>query len=232
VTGKRVKGIIGRNDEKVVATEDAKLRGKSVVNASGRWSELQPRTELPGKRLLGLKQHFFEEDAPNLTDLYFFPGGYCGVQSVGAEKVNVCALVDASAANTLNTVFTRSKPLFERAIRWQPASESFATAPIFFAAPQPVTGDMINVGDAAAFIDPFLGDGISIALQTGVLAGECALEQDGQNTYQREYVRRVAPALRRAARLRQWLASPLAWKAMRIPGVISLAARSTRVAIR
>jgi flavin-dependent dehydrogenase len=227
-----VKCIVTRNAEKVVATDDAEFCGRSVVNAAGRWSELHPRTELPAKRLLGLKQHFFEEDAPSSTDLYFFPGGYCGVQPVGDKKVNVCALVDASAASTLNTVFIRSKLLFERAVRWQPASESFATAPLFFAAPQPVSGQVINVGDAAAFIDPFLGDGISIALQTGVLAGECALEQDGQNTYQREYVRRVAPALRRAARLRQWLASPLAWKAMRIPGVISLAARSTRVAIR
>jgi flavin-dependent dehydrogenase len=203
-----------------------------LINAAGRWSELQSTAKLQGKKLIGLKQHFIEEDPADSTDLYFFPGGYCGVQPIGPNKVNVCALVDPSIASTLNMVFTRSKPLFDRAIKWQPDSELVATAPIFFLPPQPVSQGMINVGDAAGFIDPFLGDGISIALQTGVLAGRCALEKDGQNQFRREYLRRVVPALRRAARLRQCLESPIAWKAMRIPGVILLATRSTRVALK
>jgi len=186
---------------------------------------------LPRQRLVGLKQHFVEEYPSDSTDLYFFPGGYCGVQPIGHTKVNVCALVDSRAATTLNMVFPRSKPLFERVIKWQPDSELFATAPIFFAPPQPLTNGMINVGDAAGFIDPFLGDGISIALQTGVLAGNCALQDDGDATYRRQYMRRVAPALGRAALLRQLLGSRVGWRAMNIPGVISLAAKATRVRI-
>jgi flavin-dependent dehydrogenase len=227
----RVRSISKQDDQNSVITDQGEFYGRVLVNAAGRWSELQARTNLSGEKLIGLKQHFNGESSSNSTDLYFFPGGYCGVQPVGEGKVNVCALVDPAAASTLNVVFARSKPLFHRAIKWEPVSELFATAPIFFAPPQPLTGDMINVGDAAAFIDPFLGDGISIALQTGVLAGECALQANGLNRYRREYKKRVVPALRRASRLRRLLGSQLAWKVMRVPGVISLAARSTRVRV-
>ena len=49
---------------------------------------------------------------------------------------------------------------------WSP----LATAPLIYRTPQPVRDNMMFVGDAAAFIDPFVGDGISIALRSGRLA--------------------------------------------------------------
>ena len=228
-TKTRVKSVTRRGQQNVVVTDKGEFYARSLVNAAGRWSELHTTANLPQERLIGLKQHFSEKASSNSTDLYFFPGGYCGVQPVGHGTVNVCALVTPTAASTLNMVFTRSKALFERAITWQPVSESVSTAPIFFARPQPLTDNMMNVGDAAGFMDPFLGDGISIALQTGVLAGDCVLQDDALNRYRRRYLRHIAPALRRAARLRRLLHSGVTWKAMQIPGVISLAARLSRV---
>ena len=75
---------------------------------------------------------------------------------------------------------------------------------------------MFLAGDAAGFIDPFAGDGISLALQSGTLAaqsilpflrGTISLEQAHQQ-YRAEYRKRFAPAFRNAARLRSALAAP------------------------
>jgi flavin-dependent dehydrogenase len=112
--------------------------------------------------------------------------------------------------------------------RWRPVTEPITTAPIIFGPPEPVTRDMANVGDAAAFIDPFLGDGIAIALQTGALAARCLVNGDVER-YRDEYLRWVAPALRRAALLRRLSGSALAWQMMRLPGMVGATARATRV---
>jgi flavin-dependent dehydrogenase len=201
-----------------------------VINAAGRWSELGTSVVQAGPRWIGVKQHFYEGDSANTTDLYFFPGGYCGVQPIPGGQVNACALVQASVATTLQDALGLSPALEHRARDWRPASDLFTTAPIFFRSPQPVTDGRFNAGDAAAFIDPFLGDGISIALQTGVLAADCVL-RGGTERYACEYRKRVAPALRRAALLRRMSHWSLAWLALKWPTAITAAARVTRVKV-
>ena len=42
--------------------------------------------------------------------------------------------------------------------------------------PQPVNNGILQAGDAAGFIDPFVGDGISLALRSGVIAAEALIE--------------------------------------------------------
>lgn len=212
-------------------------RASAVINAAGRWSELREDRSLPIQRFIGIKQHMRETAPPLSTDLYFFAGGYCGVQPVGPDTINVCALVDAAAATSFDEILRRAPALARRAHNWQPLFAPIITAPITFGWPTPVTRGMANVGDAAAFIDPFLGDGISIALQTGVMAAQPLLRavtgkvsfNHALQAYAQEYDSRVAPALRRAARLRRWSRSRLAWQAMRLPRAINLAAALTRV---
>ena len=63
--------------------------------------------------------------------------------------------------------------LAERAAGWKAVTQPVSTAPLIYRPPQPVRGNIICVGDAAAFIDPFAGDGISIALRSGQVAAEC-----------------------------------------------------------
>ena len=171
-----------------------------------------------------------ETEPPASTDLYFFTGGYCGVQPIAADRVNASALVKASTARTMADVISQSPVLTQRSHGWRLVTEPITTAPIVFGPPEPLSRDMANVGDAAAFIDPFLGDGIAIALQTGALAARCLLNGDVEH-YRDEYMRWVAPALRRAALLRKLSASALAWQMMRLPGMVGATARATRVDI-
>lgn len=229
-TGCRVLAVAPGNDGFAIESDQGEFRARNVVNASGRWSELRENRSLPDERWIGIKQHFAEAEPAGSTDLYFFAGGYCGVQPIAADRVNVSALVKAQMARTMDEVIVRSQRLMQRSHGWTPVTEPITTAPIVFSPPQPVTRGMANVGDAAAFIDPFLGDGIAIALQTGALAAKC-LVNGSVERYRAEYMRAVAPALRRAELLRWLSGSPFAWKVMRLPGMVGVTARATRVRV-
>jgi flavin-dependent dehydrogenase len=71
-------------------------------------------------------------------------------------------------------------------------------------------------GDAAGFVDPFVGDGISLALRSGALAAQCLAEflagrishEDAVHHYAAEYQQRFAPIFRSSSRLRRMLLLP------------------------
>src|SRR6185503_11922630 len=78
-----------------VRTSEKAYSARAVVNATGRWSKLT-QFDVAGKdKWIGLKAHFTEASPPQSVDLYFFPGGYCGVTPVGPNSVNACAMVRA-----------------------------------------------------------------------------------------------------------------------------------------
>ena len=224
-----------------VRTPESTYAARTVVNATGRWSKLT-QFDVAGKdKWIGLKAHFTEPSPPQSVDLYFFPGGYCGVTPVGPNSINACAMVRADAAHTLEDVFTKEPRLFQRSRAWKPLFSTVTTSPLYFRESETESNGMFLVGDAAGFIDPFAGDGISLALQSGTLAaesivpflhGSCSLEEAHQQ-YRTAYRKRFAPAFRNAARLRSALAAPkwirsaaLAFAAM--PGVGKMLVRGTR----
>ena len=88
-------------------------------------------------------------------------------------RVNASAMVRADVASTLPEVFARHPALRERSRNWSPLSDPVSTSPLIFRQPQPERDGMLMVGDAAGFVDPFVGDGISLALRGGALAAHC-----------------------------------------------------------
>jgi flavin-dependent dehydrogenase len=150
------------------------------------------------------------------VDLYFFEGGYCGVQPIAASGINVCALVRAEVARNLQQVFARNRSLWRRSRAWEALTETVSTSPVFFREPKPLRAGVVCAGDAAGFLDPFAGDGISLALHSGALAagslapyleGRAALT-DAAQAYAGEYRRAFLPAFRNAARLRRLFSLP------------------------
>jgi geranylgeranyl reductase family protein len=224
-----------------VRTSDGTYTARAVVNATGRWSKLTQFDVAKKEKWLGLKAHFSEQSPPHSVDLYFFPGGYCGVTPVGPNSVNACAMVRADFAHTLEDVFTKDVQLFQRSRSWQPLISTVTTSPLYFREPETAADGIFLAGDAAGFIDPFAGDGISLALQSGTLAaqtivpfvhGSCLLEQ-AHRYYQAAYRKRFTPAFRNAARLRSALAAPkwvrsTALAVASIPGVGKMLVWGTR----
>jgi flavin-dependent dehydrogenase len=214
-----VQGIEGENPFRV-ATSAGEFRGRAVVNATGRWSNLKlAENHSSGTRWLGLKAHFHGDMEPSV-DLYFFDGGYGGVQPVrspdGSTLLNACALVRPGVASTLEEVLGCHPLLAARSRSWTAAFAPISTFPVILRQPIPVSGSVLNAGDAAGFVDPFVGDGIALALRGGNLAactlfgflrGESTLEQALEG-YQRAYRRSLHPAYRASSLLRRFLGVP------------------------
>lgn len=222
--GCTVQSVEGEGPFAVITTVGV-FHARSIVNAAGRWSFLTSsgtRTRASGKRWIGVKRHFCEATPSTSVDLYFFDGGYCGVQPVsspaanGAGIVNASAMVRADIASDLKEVLERHPALRARSQRWEPAIDQVTTSPLVFHKPEPVQGKMLQVGDAATFVDPFIGDGISMALRSGALAAEClepfflngcSLEKAGVQ-YEKRYSMRLAPVFRASSVLRKLLQIP------------------------
>jgi flavin-dependent dehydrogenase len=94
--------------------------------------------------------------------------------------------------------------------------ETVSTSPLVFHKPEPVQNTMLQVGDAAAFVDPFVGDGISLALRSGVLAAECLQAffrqehslQKAAALYSEAYNERLGRIFKVSSMLRGWLRWP------------------------
>lgn len=228
-----------------LTTSGATRSASAVIVAAGRWSQFTPdRNVPPGPRWIGVKGHFREVDAGRTTDLYFLEHGYCGVQAVAADVVNACAMVRSDYATTLAEAFRMNPVLAKRAAGWTAITPPVTTAPLIYREAQPVRGKVICAGDAAAFIDPFVGDGISIALRSGRLAAECVYKflaremplSESAELYRREYTRQFGPLFATASRVRSLLSLPEASRAaaaavfqlLRLPGVIPYLIRKTR----
>ncbi len=254
-----VQDIVGNGPFRV-STTAGEFEARSLVNASGRWSNLSRPSMDTARRekWLGIKGHFLEEAkkkgaservAASSVDLYFFDGGYCGVQPVQLNagdaspgRVNASAMVRADVASNLAEVFERHPALKERTRSWTPLSDPVSTSPLIFRQPQPEREGILMTGDAAGFVDPFVGDGISLALRSGALAARClapffageALLPAVASQYTELYrqslmpVFRASSKIRRLLRLPQPVRKPLLALLENAPAITRYAVRKTR----
>ena len=192
-----------------ISTTAGEIAARAVMLCAGRWSRFSDKCALPpGPKWMGVKAHYRERNPPQSTDLYFFDHGYCGVQPVGDDVVNACALVRSDYATSLDEVLCLSPQLADRAVKWQPVMQPVSTAPLLYRKPAALRGHILLAGDAAGFIDPFAGDGISIALRSGTAAaqqmhslstGHATLEEAALR-YRAQYEREFAPRSHRLPR--------------------------------
>jgi menaquinone-9 beta-reductase len=206
-----------------VKTASGDFESRAVIDASGRWSNLTAKSAPFSKeKWLGIKGHFAEKSPSVTIDLYFFDGGYCGVSPVdlakksSGERINACTMVRADVATNLEQVFTLNQSLWERSRNWQPLIETVSTSPLIFRDPSLLRGNILLAGDAATFVDPFVGDGISMALRSGKLAAE-SLQDFFQNKstleqvceqYRLRYQNNLGRIYRASSKIRRMLKIP------------------------
>jgi flavin-dependent dehydrogenase len=237
-----VLALIGRGPF-TLTTSQGEFSAKAVILCTGRWSRFSDLATVPaGPKWIGVKAHYRERDPAQSTDLYFFDHGYCGVQPVAPDTVNVCALVRSDSATSLESVLTRSPQLRARAVGWERITAPVTTAPVLYRRPICLQDNMLLAGDAAGFIDPFAGDGISLALRTGKTSAEClrtfvageASLDVACRKYEAVYRQQFAPLIAASTRVRTLVSLPeiarsVALQMLRIPGVLPYVIRKTRV---
>jgi flavin-dependent dehydrogenase len=228
-----------------ITAQDEIFESQAVINSTGRWSNLSNRNSANGHtpKWIGLKAHFAESNFSPSVDLYFFEGGYCGVQPVNNSHLNVCAMVRSDVAASLLAVFDQHPALRDRSQTWRQTTNLVSTSPLLFTAPQPTDGNnILFAGDAAGFLDPFVGDGISLALRSGKLAAECLQPffdqrltlSEAADNYRRHYERKFLPVFRTSSGIRRLFALPYPARAAllflfeRAPALTRYLVRKTR----
>jgi flavin-dependent dehydrogenase len=246
-----VQNIIGTGPFRVITTA-GEFETRAVTNASGRWSNLNAPTAdngSSGERWLALKAHFAEAAPEASVDLYFFDGGYCGVQPVNLNeqkgkmgRVNASAMVRADVASSLSEVLLCHPQLRDRSRKWKPLSSPVSTSPLIFRNPHPERNGVLMAGDAVAFVDPFIGDGISLALRSGSLAAQCLVSffrgktslSEAARAYSETYQQELASVFRASSRIRQMLDLPRSVRRPvlsvleKVPAVTDYLVRKTR----
>ena len=210
-----VREIEGRGPFRI-SSSGGEFESRAVINASGRWSSLNGTTALAEQKWIGMKAHFAEPSSEASVDLYFVDGGYCGVQPVAQDRVNACAMVRADVASSLDEVFEQHGALRKRSRGWKLLIDPVSTSPLIFREPQPERDGILLAGDAAGFVDPFVGDGISLALRSGAMAGNCLMPFFSEETslghaiqeYRCAYERSLVPIFRASSQLRRLLTLP------------------------
>lgn len=175
------------------------------------------------------------------VELFLFSGGYAGLQMVEAGESNLCLLVQRSTLDrchrdwpTLLAHMGRySAPLAERleaAAPLLPKPLALSSIPYGMLRAEAQDG-VWRLGDQAAVIPSFSGDGMSIALHSAHLAAEIYL----RGGTAAEYAQRLHAQLKGSVRLatalsRLMVAAPVLAQAVRVwPGVLRQFAAHTRV---
>ncbi len=157
--------------------------GPRAIWAAGRLAK-QPR----GQRLFGFKTHF-AGPAGDAVELYFFPGGYCGICPIEDGRINVCGLATEPLLRThrfgIESLMAAHQRLAARLAPLEPRGPWQLTGPLRFGPTAGVPPDCYAAGDAACFVDPFTGSGLLAAVQTGVWAAEALLSATPVEGHQR-----------------------------------------------
>jgi flavin-dependent dehydrogenase len=181
VLGKLAEREISRKGagEKLRITDYELRIAKSLQSAKSKERKL---------KLIGFKTHLKNAEIESgVCEIYFFRGGYGGLSRVENNLANHCFLIQSEIVKDFGGDAERivREVVFqnERAAQMMSNAEAdfdwLAVSVDGFGArdlnPAP---RLLAIGDAGAFIDPFTGSGMLMALESGALLAESVSEND------------------------------------------------------
>jgi menaquinone-9 beta-reductase len=193
-----------------------------TIDATGRARILTRKLNTHERRLkpklIAFKVHLRNTRvAPNACEIYFYPDGYGGLSSIEGGRSNLCFIISAEQVKRYHsdpeTVMREALMKNRRAAytldHAQAQSEWLSASWDRFGRqhPSPAKG-LLAIGDSAAFIDPFTGSGMLMALESGQLAAEVIIRRRDDHEavgseYAAEYARKFDSRLRICGLLRR-----------------------------
>lgn len=223
--------------------------GAALFLATGKHELRGMARPLPerGRGAVGLRAAFVPDPAlatalAGLIELHPFDGGYAGLLLQEGGQANLCLSVaaerlrQAGSIEGLLAALVLEAPLLGDRLAQATGAEwiSVSNVPYGWRA-RGSAPNLYRVGDQAAVIASLAGDGIAMALTSGIAAAEAFLRGDSGDLFQRRWAARSARTLRVAEGLR-WAAETAAPRRATMglmavaPGLARLAARLTRIA--
>lgn len=148
--------------------------------------------------LVGFKQHWQlttcqTEALRDYMELFLFPGGYGGLSLVEGDVANLCLVVQDTALRRIGgwpaqlAALLDDNPLLRQRLQSAKAlwKRPLAISSIPYGYMAGNISTLWRVGDQAAVIPSFTGDGMSIALHSGALAAQMCLAGESAEDYHR-----------------------------------------------
>jgi flavin-dependent dehydrogenase len=197
-----------------------------TIDATGRARILTKklyRSEPKSKpKLIAFKAHLRNTRvAPNACEIYFYPEGYGGLSTVEGEISNLCFIISAEQVKRYSSnpeVVMREMVMKNRRAAYtldqaEPVSEWLSASWDRFGRQQPCPAKgLLTIGDSAAFIDPFTGSGMLMALESGQLVADVIVRNKDNESlaaeYTAEYIRKFDSRLRICGWLRRAAFNP------------------------
>ena len=233
----------------------ASLHGGDILEAGAAFlatgkHDLKDRRRPSGLHggLVGFKMHFRLSAAQSAAldgavELHLFPGGYAGLEPIEGGLANLCLLVDRGQAKapwpTLLETIRAACPLLDQRLAGAQAlwPRPLAIAAIPYGHLATASDGLWRLGDQAAVIPSFAGDGLGIALHSAHAAALAYLAGETSGAFQGRLAAELGLRVRGAALLSRLLvqgwAQPLAMGLTRLrPQLLSATAAKTRVSER
>lgn len=227
--------------------DEEELAGEALILATGK-HELRgaARPVDISTRPLGLRSSLeagpaLAEALEGVIELHLYDGGYAGLLMQEDGTANLCLsasrdrLKEAGGIEPLLARLADELPAFGERLGQGEAGPWSAVSgvPYGWRASETVEG-VYRVGDQAAVIASLAGDGIAIALESGIAAAQAIAAGKPAADFQRDWARRALRPIGLAEVLRRSAENPVARQAMMgllgwFPSLAPLAARLTRI---
>jgi flavin-dependent dehydrogenase len=251
VTLHRGRRVVALDDGFTARLDDGThLVAPQVALATGK-HDLRGHRRPPGRQndLVGFKRHFRlapdqSEALAGYVELMLFADGYAGLEPIEDGLANLCLVVRQRRLTALGGTWaalfdhvSRAVPLLGRRLAGAEGmgtrALAISTIPYGHVAGLARAG-LWRLGDQAAVIPSFSGDGMSIALHSARLAADHLLAGRSSAEFQLRLAADVGAQVRRATLLSQALVhasaqNGLLLAARLLPGLMNLVARMTRV---
>ena len=165
-------------------TIDATGRANVLAKFAKKFKVQSPKSKVSAvqSRLVGFKTHLENVNlSKGVCEIYFFRGGYGGLSFVENNSANHCFLIKAEivkefvgdANKIVETVIFQNRRARETMQNAKPVFDWLAVSVDGFGRKNlNPAKNLFTVGDAAAFIDPFTGSGMLMALESAEILAE------------------------------------------------------------
>jgi flavin-dependent dehydrogenase len=165
------------------------------------------------------------------VELIMYGGGYAGLQLVENHVANLCCLIRKSKLHTLDggwpTVLESmlrdswwlrrrlhdAQPLLTRPL-------AVGALPYGFVRRDAMDAGLWAIGDQAAVVPSFTGDGMSLALNSGRMAAEMYMEGASSSEFQQRLHAQVSGKIATATRISRWMVAQPTSSAVELGSVI------------
>ena len=172
--------------------------------------------------LVGFKMHWQLNPVQTkairgIMELFLFPGGYGGLSLIETETANLCLVVQREVlqrigpwGELLGAILSENPHLLQRMQGAEALWEKpLAVSPIPYGHLVKESCGVWCLGDQAAVVPSFTGDGLAIALHSGALAAEMFLAGASADKYHQTLVAQLSPGISLATRISRAMLTPV-----------------------